>query len=328
MKDTDYRIAQSETEWIRYGYEHMGVRKSAKKLCAALNKSIRKKAKRAVRNVSGIVRKVTFTPSYDEKKKNIVVCLTTTPGRIRHIFPTIASLARQTMRPDLIVLWLGEREGYPPGILSKIEKRGICIRHVKDLGPNTKYHYAFETYQNDLVITVDDDMIYDENMIGELKKAHLNYPDLVVARRVHKIRFERDRKPSKYHDWIWEYRDADKPSHDLFATGVGGVLYPPQVMALDCWKNTDFLKVAPGGDDLWLKFCELSCNVKVCAVIGSGYLNDVEIYGSKKDSLSSENIGKNRNDEYIRSCMEYFGMMDDLCERMLAEGPNMDSGTI
>ena len=350
----DAKISQAEAEWRRYRYETIGIRESIRELCGAVKRSMKKRINRLIRTIRARMKGAGFSPSYVEGRENVVVSLTSTPDRIRYIFPTLYSLAAQTHKPDLIVLWLGSGMAYPEKIVSRIRELGILVEFRDDLGPNTKYHYAFSEYQSDLVITVDDDIIYHENMVEELYRTYLErtdpeppdlenpnpespdpehadqehpdpkpsdseYPDPVIARRVHRIRFGHDRKPLRYTDWIWEYRDALCPSHDLLATGVGGVLYPPYVMALECWKNMDFLKISPKADDIWLKFCELSCGIRICAVRNAGFCYDVKYHKTRKNELAAENVDMGRNDEYVRSCAKYFGMSDDLCERMLAE---------
>ncbi len=316
MGNTDHKITRSEAEYLRYRYKNMGVRESAARLCDAIRRSIHKRLYGAVAALRLRGKRMTFRPSYDPDKENIIVSLTSTPGRIRQIFPTLYSLMAQKRKPDLIVLWLGDKAAFPRRIISQIEDMGIIIRYRDDLGPNTKYHYAFREFKSDPVITVDDDVIYHEKMTEELYGAFLKHPKAVTARRVHKIRFDRGKNPAKYKDWIWEYRGSGSPSHELFATGVGGVLYPPAVMAAKCWENTDFLKVCPKGDDIWLKFCELSCGIKVCAVPGSRFFLDVVGHRARKTDLSQANVAKGRNDKYIGSCAKYFGMSDDLCEKV------------
>ena len=315
----DAKISQAEAEWRRYRYETIGVRESIRNLCGAVKRSAQKRINRLSRTICAHMKRAGFKPSYDEGRKNVVVSLTSTPDRIRYIFPTLYSLAAQTHKPDLIVLWLGSGLAYPEKIISRIRELGITVEFRDDLGPNTKYHYAFSEYQNDLVITVDDDIIYHESMVEELYRNYLEHPDQVIARRVHKIRFGHDRKPLRYTDWIWEYRDALCPSYDLLATGVGGVLYPPSVMALKCWNDMSFLKISPKADDIWLKFSELSCGIRICAVRDAGFHHDVKYYKTRKNELAAVNVDMGRNDEYVGSCAKYFGMSDDLCERMLAE---------
>lgn len=315
----EYKIAQSESDWLKYKTENMGIRESAAKLCNAVRRRVVRNIYTTKRTLQLIKKKQAFHPTYNEKSENIVISLTSTAVRIKYIFPTLYSLSSQTRKPNLIVLWLGENVTYPLAVIKKIESLGIKIEYRKDLGPNTKYHYAFSEYKNDLVITVDDDILYHEDMIEELYSTYLENPDLVIARRMHKIRFNSDKSPAKYRDWLWEYKDAALPSYDLLATGVGGVLYPPSIMALKCWQNTDFINVCPACDDIWLKFCELSQNIKVCPVQDSKFYNDVVNKKTQKNALALENIDKGKNDERIKVCARYFGFSNNLCEKILGE---------
>ncbi len=319
MKSIEYKIAQSEAQWRRYKTENMGIRESAGCFFRAIKKRIWKKFYGMTRTFFFGIKKTKFNPSYDENKQNIVVSFTSTVARIKHVFPTLNSLVVQTRKPDLIVLWLSKDAVFPKRTIAKIAAMGIQIEFRKDIGPNTKYHYAFAEYKNDLIITVDDDIIYHKEMIQELYNTFSEHSDMVIARRVHKIRFNYDRQPVKYRDWIWEYKDSEKPSHELLATGVGGVLYPPAITKLKCWEKTDFLNVCPSCDDIWLKFCELSENIKICSVQNSLFYRDVVIAGMQKNALAVENIDNGKNDESIKSCAQYFGMSDDLCEKILLE---------
>ncbi|MCR5178188.1 MAG: glycosyltransferase [Lachnospiraceae bacterium] len=316
---TDLKIAESEAEWRRYHHENAGVRESAGLFFGAIKRSAVKRAGGMVKTVITSVKRAAFQPSYGDNRENIVVSLTSTGDRIRYIFPTLYSLAVQTRKPDLIVLWLGKNMNYPKRTIDEIRALGIKVRFREDLGPNTKYYHAFGEYKNDLVVTVDDDIVYHKEMVEELYGTYLKHPDSVIARRVNLMRFDRSKELLSYRDWIWEYRDADGPSLVLLATGVGGVLYPPAVLAFDCWKNRDFRSVCPSCDDIWLKFCQLSKGIKVCPVTGSKYPEDVINFLSQKTSLSAENVDKGGNDEGIRACTEYFGMRDDLCERVLTD---------
>lgn len=339
MKSIDEKIAQSEAEWQRYRYENAGVRESAARVlntcsssgrvfgllraaasfCRAVKKSIGRRTACLLRNIYPGMKKNAFAESYDADRENIVVSLTSTADRIGSIFPTLYSLARQSRRPDLIVLWLGQGGNYPEHVMAGIKALGIRVRYVKDMGPYTKYHYAFARYKKDVVITVDDDIIYHRDMVKELYETHLKYRGQVVARRVHRMRFDRNRQPVRYKDWIWECRDTEGPSDDLFATGVGGVLYPPSVTTLECWKNTDFLKVCPKADDIWLKFCELSCGIRVCGVKYADTDRDAQNIRTIRTGLAFGNIDEGMNDVYIKACSEYFGFDGELCERVLVE---------
>ena len=175
MKNTDYKIAQSEAQWRSYKTENMGIRESTARLCRAVKKRIWKKLYGIAREFCVRIKKPDFHPSYEKVKENIVVSLTSTTARIKHIFPTLYSLAEQTRKPDLIVLWLSKDEKFPLRVIAKIKRMGIKVEFKEDLGPNTKYHYAFGEYKNDLIITVDDDIIYHKEMIQELYSTFLKH---------------------------------------------------------------------------------------------------------------------------------------------------------
>ncbi|MCR4585254.1 MAG: glycosyltransferase [Lachnospiraceae bacterium] len=318
MNKLDQKIARAEAEWRRYRYENGGVRESAKLFWATLKRSFRKRIRCAAVNMHIPGKKKSFISTYDVNKVNTVVSLTSTKSRLEHIFPTLASLVSQSRKPDLIVLWLGKGEAYSVQLIKKIRAMGIRIKFREDLGPHTKYYHAFREYKNDLIITVDDDIIYHENMTEELYRTYLKNKNCVIARRVNKMRFDHNRKLLKYTDWIWEYRDAKEAAFDLLATGVGGVLYPPELISEIQRDDKAFLKACPMADDIWLKFCELSKDIKVCAVEASAYYLDVINSKTQKISLSSVNVDRGKNDEQIKACIEYFGMHDDICERVLA----------
>ena len=318
MKSIDEKIADSEAEWHRYRYDYIGVRESGKAFCAALKRSAGKNLRRIFCTAYAGAVKKTFRTSYDKNRINIVVSLTSTGSRISNIMPALNSLISQSRKPDLIILWLGKDESYPAQMIKKIRKKGITIRFREDLGPHTKYYHAFREYKNDLIITVDDDIIYHKKMVEELYSTYLRHKGCVIARRVNRMRFDHSRKLLRYTDWIWEYRDAKAPAYDLLATGVGGILYPPKILKLKCWENKDFLNVCPWADDIWLKFCELSADIKIKAVHNSRYALDVINKACQKSSLSAENVDKGKNDEQIDSCIGYFDMGTDLCERVLS----------
>ncbi|MCR4690466.1 MAG: glycosyltransferase [Lachnospiraceae bacterium] len=317
MKSIETKIAETEAQWRRYRQENAGIRESAKLLSGAVKRGAAKRIRVAERCLHFSCKNETFAPAYDRDRQNIVVSLTSTRARLQTIFPTLQSLIAQSRKPDLIILWLGESDKYPKAVTDQIKQMGISVKYREDLGPNTKYYYAFREYRGDLVITVDDDILYHKNMIQELYDAHQKHPDLVIARRINRMRFGRNRRPVRYRSWIWEYKDARRPAHDLLATGVGGVLYPPNVCGLPCFESRDFRRVAPGCDDIWLKFCELSQDVKVCAVAHSGFYLDVINPRSQKTNLAKENVDRGKNDRSIKACAEYFGMKEDLCERVL-----------
>lgn len=67
-----------------------------------------------------------------------------------------------------------------------------------------------QEYSNFIVITVDDDLIYDKNLIKDLYLCHKKNPNSVIARRVNLITKNEQGKLNKYSDWIWEYKEKNQ----------------------------------------------------------------------------------------------------------------------
>lgn len=103
----------------------------------------------------------------------------------------VKTICAQTYRADKIVLYLA-KEQFVDGILPKEQKQfgeyGFEIHwRDEDLCSHKKHFYAFQEYPDDIIITVDDDFLYNKKMIEELIYYHRIYPKYVITRRAHLI---------------------------------------------------------------------------------------------------------------------------------------------
>ncbi|MCM1237472.1 MAG: hypothetical protein NC489_45985, partial [Ruminococcus flavefaciens] len=165
----------------------------------------------------------------EKRDREIIVTLTSYPARIKKTPAAIATLLKQTIKPDRIILWLAN-EDFPdhrlPMIYNKIKNCGVEIKFRPDLKVHTKWYYALKEYPEALVITVDDDIMYEEQIVEQLYSSYAMHPNVVSALGVDRIRFDNDGNILRYEEWIGGYKDKEhKPSHQLFAAGVAGVLY-------------------------------------------------------------------------------------------------------
>ncbi|MBR1634282.1 MAG: glycosyltransferase family 2 protein [Lachnospiraceae bacterium] len=244
-----------------------------------------------------------------EVKENIIVSLTSYPKRIGFTDQVIESLFRQTMLPDRITLWLSkeefpEKEQELPDRLKKwIGYQNFCVQWCpKNLKSHKKYYYALQEYTDDVVITVDDDIIYAPDMIETLVTSFHRHPDAVSARQVRwMIRDQRKLLP--YHLWLRnvdELRDVTR--NDVCAVGAGGILYPPGCANSDWFDTTMICRFAFEQDDLWLKYQEVKKSIPVVYVKGSGV--DRVIEGSQDKGLVRSNIDAGYNDLCMDKLME------------------------
>lgn len=199
-------------------------------------------------------------------RKGVTVSLTSFPTRLGSLHLVVRSLLKQTVLPERIVLYLGtdSMDSDIPQKLRNLEKLNFIIKTgYDDIKPHKKYFYAMQEYPDDIIITVDDDSLYDRNLVRDLLRCHEKYPEAVCARRVHRITKNADGALKKYNNWEWEYTGSREPSFKLFATGCGGVLYPPHIFTRETFDSESIKKHCLTTDDIWLKFMEVKNNVKV-----------------------------------------------------------------
>ncbi len=236
----------------------------------------------------------------------IVVSMASYAARYPTIVPALKSLLLQTRKPHKIIVWLDEdtEENQPTSQMKKLEEYGVEFRFTADdLRPHKKYFYAMREFPEACVITVDDDLVYSEDMIASLMKYHKKYPDAVCARRVHQMAFDEENHLKPYQEWEYEYRVEGEPSHMLFATGGGGTLYPPGCLPEDAFDIRNIKRFCQNADDIWLKVMELLAHKKVVWVKNK-YVMPLEIAHSQGLALNTGNVLEGHNDMYLERLME------------------------
>lgn len=253
------------------------------------------------------------------RKRKLIVSLTSIPSRVDDIWVALESVFRQSVKPDRIILWLGEDEFKDvelPQSLLDMQNRGLEICFCKDIGPYTKVIYTLEKYPNDFIITVDDDIVYAESMIKTLLRAYKKNRGCICAHRTHLVLLKKDGNPVRYNNWVW-YPDREKsgkgmghvPGKENFLTGVGGVLYPPNSLYKDVLRKDIFTKLSPKADDIWLYIMALLKGTDIVNAKGIyGHILSVDTEKNKKIALMKQNVGRSRNDEYLQNVLDYYNM--------------------
>jgi hypothetical protein len=246
----------------------------------------------------------------EHRDKKIIVSLTSYPARFYCIHIALKSIMTQTVKPDKIIVWLDEdvsRNDFTDKML-ELEQYGVEYRNAMgDLKPHKKYIHAMKEFPEDIIITVDDDLIYARDVIESLIKTHEKYPNAVCARRVHKITKDINGEIAPYNDWIGEYNDCREPSNILVATGVGGVLYPPHCLDERAFDEDNIIRLSLKADDIWLKFMEILAKTKVVYAPSKVPMPQL-IEKEQASSLRSENVGQSMNDIYFKKLMEYYNI--------------------
>ena len=250
--------------------------------------------------------------NHSGRNRKIIVSLASYPARFAKIHIALKSIMLQSMKADRIIVWLDEgveRRKLTHKMI-ELEQYGVEYRYVKDLKAHKKYFYVMQEFPDDIIITIDDDVIYPKDVIETLVNTHKRYPDCVCARRVHKITKNADGTIAPYKDWLGEYCGCDVPSHELVAIGVGGILYPPHCLYKKVFDEDLIIKLCFNADDIWLKFMELLNGTRVVWTPCKFPMPEL-IEKEQKTSLNAENVGQNRNDLYFANMMEYFSVQAD-----------------
>lgn len=243
------------------------------------------------------------------KNKNLIISLTTYHKRFETAYLAIESLMHQTLKADKIILWLAKDElknGQFPAKIAKLKSRGLDIRIVdENLKSYKKLIYALKEFPQSTIITCDDDVFYTKNFIKDLWRKSQEFPDCVVGYRCHTMHKTADGKLQPYSKW--HSFSGNKPAFGAFATGVGGVLYPPNCLADEVFDSELFLKLAPTADDVWFKAMGLLKGTKTVMVYDkSTHFWSINI--PNNDTLWSVNQFK--NDEQIEQVFERFDLLD------------------
>lgn len=240
---------------------------------------------------------------------NFIVSLTSYSKRIDTLHICLESIFSQTIRPKKIILYLDNSvcpNEIPEEVISYV-KKGVEIIFVSDdIGPHNKYYYTFQNFPDDVVITVDDDVIYDKYTFSNLFRTHQKYPDTVCATRVAYMMFNDKNIIASYNDWISEYDKLRYPSKRLLAVGVGGILYPPRIFTDEIFDKAKIMRLALTADDIWLKIMQLKNNIPV---VWTGQLpQHPKQIPNTRDVGLWHNINKYKNDEYIQNLVNHYDL--------------------
>ena len=253
----------------------------------------------------------------EDCEHRIIVSLTSYGERLKTVDLTLNTLFCQTLKPDKIILCVSDKDyALLPAKLKTLERKGkIELLTVEDLRAHTKYFYTMQKYPDDIVITVDDDVLYRHDLVERLYAAHKLYPDCVCAMRVHRIKLDEDGEPLPYTEW--KLRSTEyllQPRNDYLATGVGGVLYPPHLFGQEIFNVQLIKELCYYADDIWLKIMELRSNVRVVLADNDPTLTYTE--GTQEGGLFNTNVGENRNDLQFNALLDHYGR-EELIDRII-----------
>lgn len=249
----------------------------------------------------------------DQKNSDaeVVVSLTTYGKRLYEVYLTIESIMQGTMKPNKIVLWLEEasKNNNLPLYLQKQMERGLDIRYCKDIKSYKKLIPSLEAFPESIIVTIDDDVLYEPDVLEKLVNAYNTDCNHIYANRVNRIALDADGKPKKYSEWSVVKDTVASPLN--FFTGVGGVLYPPHCFVNEVGNEKAFMTLAPCGDDIWFYAMALLKGYTISKVYthnenGNDFLVNESVQDMSLYHINTE--GEKLNDKQVRAVFEKYNI--------------------
>ncbi|MFV5685828.1 hypothetical protein ACM55I_10280 [Flavobacterium sp. GB2R13] len=249
------------------------------------------------------------------RKDKIIVSLTSFPERMYDIHFTLHSLLNQNLKPDKIILWLGEEE-FPnkekdiPEMVLNMKQNGLTIKWCEDIKSYKKLIYALNNYPRDIIVTADDDVYYQKKWLELLYESYKREPLNIHCHRASRIQFDDAKDILPYKHWQSEIK-SKSASYLNFLTGCGGVLYPPGCFYHDVSTKEYFMKLCPTADDIWFWAMVVLNERKVTVVKNNIYENiDVNPERSRgktnEKSLFKINVHGEANDIQLKNLLIHY----------------------
>ena len=252
--------------------------------------------------------------------KEVIVSLTTFGKRINEVYLAIESIMQGSIKPNRIILWLAEDEFKGrrlPTTLINQQKRGLDIKYCEDIKSYKKIIPALSKYPDSYIVTIDDDMMYEFDLLENLIQAHLENPEDICACRMHRITLNEHKKPNSYLKWNLEiYPDNKSPRH--FLTTGGGTLFPPHCFTDEVFNQEAFMSLCPNADDIWINAMIWLSGRKVAKTFTHSHLgcDYYPISLTQDEALSILNMDENncQNDIQIKAVFDHYNLYHYLME--------------
>lgn len=233
----------------------------------------------------------------NKRSPQVIVSLTSHPPRIGTTAISINTLLRQTLKPDRLILWLAEsqfpnKERDLPSELLKLIKLGLEIKWCEDLLSYKKLVPALREFPEDIIVTADDDLYYEEDWLESLYSAYITDSKNIYVRRAVKMKIEDGRIVAYKRDEQFN-ADFSVPSFANQLMGGSGCLFPPHSLHKDVFDVNKFLMLIPTHDDIYFWFMAILNGTKIGVV--RGYKSEmIPIDRTEITSLCKINNNKGR----------------------------------
>lgn len=243
---------------------------------------------------------------------DIIVSLTTYGKRIWDVYLAIESIMQQTFKPNRIVLNLDNsfRDIELPITIQRQINRGLEINYCEDLKSFKKLIPTIQKYPDSAIITIDDDIIYEIDLLERIIRNYNRFPTCIHASRVLKMNVHNN-VLGNYSTWGFNY-DEYEPNKLNFLTGGAGTLYPPHSLPDEVLNKEKFMELCPYADDVWFNAMAILNGTPIQKVqlrhssgedyVSNPYVQDIGL------CVENNSLTCSRNDIQIKKTFEYYGI--------------------
>lgn len=234
----------------------------------------------------------------------VIVSLTSYPARYPTLAKTLRSLLSQRVQPDHVVLWIAESDfaKLPRDVLI-LRQHGLLIECCADLRSYKKLVPSLIKWPDSYIVTADDDLFYPVKWLETLLAPIVSGEKVIVCRRAHKPTFNA-KQLLPYAEWEWDYVTRGEIRTDLFPSGAGGIVYPPQCLSTEVTDERAFLTLCPTADDIWFFVMARRAGTP-CRQVGGGF-PQIAWSGTQSTSLMIDNLNGG-NDRQLAAVMSVYG---------------------
>jgi hypothetical protein len=236
----------------------------------------------------------------------LVVSLTSILSRLSHLHLPLRSLLAQTLRPERIVLWLPHAlASRIPSSLQRLVHPPFEIRFTDLDCPHLKLVGPLGAFPDRVVVTSDDDLLYEPTWLERLFHTHRQFPDRIIAHECRLIGYDSHGSLLPYTQWP----TVAQPGHcapALLPLGFAGVLYPPHALPPETTDADLFLRLAPTADDLWFKAMALRRGTLTMRALHPGP-KPCPLAGTQSSALARQNVRQDANRRQWQALCDHFG---------------------
>ena len=234
------------------------------------------------------------------------VSVTSHPARFNALALSLKALKSQILQPQSINVFIAETDiAALPDSIKELEKTGyIKISPCEDLGSGKKLIPALKVQSNLPIITIDDDLYFENDLFLHLMINHYLYPDAIIAARVHQLAVNDSKDVLPFSAWHKHYDLSEGPSNDLMPTSGAGTLFPPKAMHEDASNAALYTELSHNTDDLWWYFQARRKGTLVRRLSGLDHLNFID---STQDDGLWKNGNQDRNEVNLKALLAQYG---------------------